>query len=54
MRANALSFIEQRRAEAHRLGWTAEQLFSMHPETGTLRVDHCGAVMASGSSARGV
>ncbi|WP_280137135.1 hypothetical protein [Methylobacterium sp. ARG-1] len=43
MRTNALSFTDQFGAEAHRFGWTAEQLPGVHPETGTLRVDQCGA-----------
>jgi hypothetical protein len=45
MRANVLAFIDQFGAEAHRLGWTAEQLFGVHPELGTLLVEHAGALM---------
>jgi hypothetical protein len=42
--ANALAFIG---AEAHRLGWTAEELFGVHPKVGAVRVDCCGALMLS-------
>lgn len=54
MRENALAFCDQFGAEAHRLGWTAPQLFGVHPEHGTVRLDACGAVMISGEPARGV
>ena len=43
MRENALPFLDQHGAEAHRLGWTAEQLFGVHPEHGFLRVEYAGA-----------
>ncbi|MGU3668202.1 hypothetical protein ACLBX9_28790 [Methylobacterium sp. A49B] len=45
IRANALAFIDQHGAEAHRLGLTAPELFGVHPMTGTLRVDSCGVLM---------
>ncbi|MDN3572961.1 hypothetical protein QWZ18_20315 [Methylobacterium longum] len=54
MRANALAFCDQHGAEAYRLGWTAPQLFGVHPNHGTLRVDYCGALMVGGTPARGV
>ncbi|SEH34298.1 hypothetical protein SAMN02799636_01585 [Methylobacterium sp. 275MFSha3.1] len=54
MRANALAFIDQHGAEAHRLGWTAEQLFGVHPEHGSLRVDYCGVLMVVSEPAKGV
>ncbi|MCJ2102490.1 hypothetical protein [Methylobacterium sp. E-046] len=54
MRTSALAFCDQHGAEAHRLGWTAPQLFSVHPNHGTLRVDYCGALMVGGTPARGV
>ncbi|MGU3469177.1 hypothetical protein ACLBXO_30495 [Methylobacterium sp. C33D] len=47
MRANALAFIDQHGAEAHRLGWTAPQLFGVHPEHGFLRVEYAGALMVN-------
>ncbi len=43
MRASALAFLDQFGAEAHRLGWTAPQLFGVHPEHGFLRVEYAGA-----------
>ena len=54
MRANALAFIDQHGAEAHRLGWTAPQLFGVHPEHGFLRVEYAGALMVSGTPVVGV
>ena len=54
MRANALAFLDQYGAEAHRLGWTAPQLFGVHPEHGFLRVEYAGALMVNGSLVVGV
>ena len=54
MRGNALAFYDQPSAEAYRFGWTAPQLFGVHPDHGTLRIDCCGAVMVGGTPARGV
>ena len=54
MRANALAFIDQYGAEAHRLGWTAEQLFGVHPEPGFLRVEYADALMVNDSPATSV
>ena len=54
MRENALDFLDCFGADALRLGWTASQLFGVHPQHGTLRGDYCGALMISGDRARGV
>ena len=54
MRSNALAFIDQFGAEAYRLGWTAPELFGVHPQNGTLRVDSCGVLMLSTSAAQAV
>ncbi|XYD12609.1 hypothetical protein R1A27_34565 (plasmid) [Methylobacterium sp. NMS12] len=54
MRANALAFIDQFGVEAHRLDWTAPQLFGVHPEHGFLRVEYAGALMANDSKVVGV
>jgi hypothetical protein len=54
MRENALAFIDQHGAEAHRLGWTAPELFGVHPTSGTLRVDSCGAPMLATVAAQAV
>jgi len=54
MRENALVFLDQHGAEAHGLGWTAPQLFGVHPRQGTVRVDYCGALMLGSDPARGV
>jgi hypothetical protein len=43
--SNALDFIDRHGAEAHRLGWTAVELFGVHPALGVIRVDHAGALM---------
>ncbi|GJE13378.1 hypothetical protein [Methylobacterium longum] len=54
IRSNAMAFCDQHGAEAHRLGWTAPQLFGVHADHGTLRVDYCGALMVGGTPARSV
>ncbi|WP_267426000.1 hypothetical protein [Methylobacterium sp. GC_Met_2] len=54
MRENVLAFIDQHGAEAHRLGWTASELFGVHPTSGTLRVDSCGALMLGTVAAQAV
>ena len=54
MRESALDFIDRFGAKAHRLGWTAAELFSVHPEHGTLRLEQCGVLMVSGRTAEGV
>ena len=54
MRESALDFCTRFGAEAHSLGWTAPQLFGVHPEHGTLRVEYCGALMVAGKQATGV
>ncbi|MGH1571295.1 hypothetical protein ACRAWG_12130 [Methylobacterium sp. P31] len=53
-RENALAFIDRFGAESYRLGWTAPQLFGVHPQNGTLRIDSCGALMVGSDPARGV
>ncbi|MBB2964675.1 hypothetical protein [Methylobacterium sp. R2-1] len=47
-------FIDRFGAEAVRLGWTTPQLFGVHPEHGTLRVDWCGVMMTGGHKAIGI
>jgi hypothetical protein len=54
MRESAIDFCDRFGAEAHRLGWTDRQLFGVHPEHGTLRVDYCGALMVAGKKVHGV
>jgi hypothetical protein len=54
MRENALAFLDQFGAEAYRLGWTAPQLFGVHPQHGTVRVDFCGALMIAAAPVLGV
>lgn len=54
MRESALNFIDRFGAEAHRLGWRAPELFGVHPEHGTLRLEMCGVLMVSGRKADGV
>ncbi len=51
MRENAIAFLDQHGAEAHRLGWTASQLFGVHPEHGFLRVEYAGALMVNDNPA---
>lgn len=45
IREDAIVFCDQHGVEAHRLGWTAAELFAIHPEHGLLRIDYCGALM---------
>lgn len=54
IRESALTFCDQFGSEAHRLGWTAPELFAVHPEHGTIRVEACGVLMINGETARGV
>lgn len=54
MRGNCLAFVDQFGAEAYRLGWSAPQLFGLHPENGTLRVDYCGVLMVNDRPVVGV
>jgi hypothetical protein len=54
MRESALDFCDRFGAEAHRHGWTDRQLFGVHPEHGTLRVDYCGALMIAGDRVHAV
>jgi hypothetical protein len=54
MREAAIDFCDRLGAEAHALGWTAAELFGLHPEHGTLRVEFCGVLMVSGSKAMAV
>jgi hypothetical protein len=47
-------FIERFGAEVVRLGWTAPQLFGVHPQHGTLRIDWCGVMITGGNKAIGI
>ncbi|ACB81960.1 conserved hypothetical protein [Methylorubrum populi BJ001] len=47
-------FIERFGAEAVSLGWKATELFGVHPEHGTLRVDWCGVMFTGGQKAIGI
>ncbi|WP_313901722.1 hypothetical protein [Methylobacterium sp. J-088] len=51
MREAAIDFCDRLGVEAHQLGWTAQELFAVHPEHGTLRVEFCDVLMISGSKA---
>lgn len=54
MRENAIAFCERFGDDAHRLGWTAPQLFALHPKHGTARPEAYGAMMIEAGAARGV
>ncbi len=54
LRAKALAFCDQFGAAAHRLGWTAPELFAVHPDHGTPRVDYCGVLTVISEPAMGV
>lgn len=47
-------FIGRFGAEAVRLGRTTPQIFGVHPEHGTLRVDWCGVMITGGHKAIGI
>ena len=47
IRERALAFLEQYGAQAAELGWTAGDLFGVHPDKGTTRVDQTGALLLS-------
>lgn len=51
LRGAAIDFCDRLGAEAHGLGWAAQELFAVHPDHGTLRVEVCGVLMISGSKA---
>ncbi|MDR7040475.1 hypothetical protein J2X36_005258 [Methylobacterium sp. BE186] len=54
IQASALDFLDRYGAQAVDLGWTALDLFGVHPTAGTLRADHCGALMLSGAQTTGL
>lgn len=54
MRESAIDFCDRFGADALALGWTGRQLFGVHPQHGTLRVDYCGALMVAGKRAVGI
>ncbi|MCJ2140273.1 hypothetical protein [Methylobacterium sp. E-066] len=54
MRESAIEFCDRFGAEALSLGWTDRELFGVHPEHGTFRVDYCGALMIAGNRVQGV
>ena len=43
----SLVFIERHGKQAEALGWTAAELFGVHPEVGLNRVDCCGALIVA-------
>ena len=47
IRARAVPFVEGHATRAVALGWTAEELFGVHPVLGSVRVHCCGALMLS-------
>ena len=54
IRESGIEFCDRLGTEAHRLGWTAAELFAVHPEHGTARIDACGVLMIGPEPARGV
>ncbi|WP_342167046.1 hypothetical protein [Methylobacterium sp. SD21] len=54
IRESGIDFCDRLGTEAHRLGWTAAELFTVHPEHGTTRVDACGVLIIGPEPARGV
>lgn len=54
VREAAIDFCDRFGGQALALGWTAPQLFGVHLQHGTLRVDYCGALMIASDKAVGV
>ncbi|MDH2310321.1 hypothetical protein [Methylobacterium brachiatum] len=54
VREAAIDFCDRFGADALALGWTDRQLFGVHAQHGTLRVDCCGAVITGSDKALGV
>ncbi|MHC2108999.1 hypothetical protein [Methylobacterium sp. CM6246] len=54
MRESALDFCDRFGADALALSWTAPQLFGVHPQHGTLRVDYYGALMVAGKKVHSI
>ncbi len=48
IRESGIDFCNRLGAEAHRLGWTAADLFAVNPEHGMIRLDACGMPMIAG------
>ena len=46
---SAYAFLEEHADAADALGWTALELFGVHPVVGATRVGFCGALMLSGA-----
>jgi hypothetical protein len=46
----AMSFLDSHAQEAAAIGWTAPELFGVHPVVGLRRVDCAGALMVSGGN----
>ncbi|GJD58635.1 hypothetical protein [Methylobacterium dankookense] len=44
-------FLDRFGEQAQNLGWTDIELFGVHPQMGTIRVDPCGAIMLAGKEA---
>lgn len=52
---NALAFLDTFGAQTEALGWQTHELFGVHPDVGTARPDHCGAlVLTSGGTVRAI
>ena len=53
-REAAIDFLDRFGEDAIALGWTATDLFGVHPAVGVVRVDYCGALMISGERVRAI
>ena len=53
--SRAVAFLDTFGAQAEALGWQTHELFGVHPEVGTVRPEHCGAlVLTSGGAVRAI
>lgn len=51
---DALAFLDTFGAQAEALGWQTSELWGVHPTHGTLRVDHCGALVLGSGPVRAI
>lgn len=52
--SSALAFLDTFGAQAEALGWQTSELWGVHPERGTIRVDHCGALLLTAGHVRAI
>lgn len=51
---DALAFLDTFGSQAEALGWQTSELWGVHPDLGTIRVDHCGALVLGSGPVRAI